>query len=158
MIASLRAGASFHCHKGVSIEPRSEHGFAYPNDEAGKPAKPRAPIVIPSAVLRAGARRHGFAGVAAGSASITGREIKSTQTTLLAVSAVSLLTRSRWIASVSSSDAAPLLHPPLYAIRSCRIALLGAARFTAIETNTIAHVANRPENRVAGSSITRAKI
>jgi hypothetical protein len=92
MIASLRAGASFHCHKGVSIEPGSEHGFAYPNDEAGKPAKPRAPIVIPSAVLRAGARRRGFAGVAAGSASITRREIKSTQTKLHAASAVSLLT------------------------------------------------------------------
>ena len=32
MIASLRAGAAFHCHKGVPIEPGSEHGFAYPTD------------------------------------------------------------------------------------------------------------------------------
>jgi hypothetical protein len=39
MIASLRAGASFHCHKGVPIEPGSEHGFAYPRDDAGKPHK-----------------------------------------------------------------------------------------------------------------------
>jgi len=32
MIASLRAGASFHCHKGVPLAPDSEHGFAYPQD------------------------------------------------------------------------------------------------------------------------------
>lgn len=32
MIASLRAGAAFYCHKGVPIEPGSEHGFAYPTD------------------------------------------------------------------------------------------------------------------------------
>lgn len=32
MIASLKAGASFYCHKGVPIEPDSEHGFAYPSD------------------------------------------------------------------------------------------------------------------------------
>lgn len=38
MIASLRAGASFHCHKGVPIAPGSEHGFAYPHD-ASKPNK-----------------------------------------------------------------------------------------------------------------------
>jgi hypothetical protein len=37
MIASLRAGASFYCHKGVPIAPDSEHGFAYPHDAAGKP-------------------------------------------------------------------------------------------------------------------------
>jgi hypothetical protein len=39
MIASLRAGASFHCHKGVPLAPGSEHGFAYPHDAAGKATK-----------------------------------------------------------------------------------------------------------------------
>jgi hypothetical protein len=39
MIASLRAGASFHCHKGVPIEPGSEHGFAYPQGADDKPNK-----------------------------------------------------------------------------------------------------------------------
>lgn len=39
MIADLRAGGAFYCHKGVPIEPGSEHGFAYPKDAAGKPAK-----------------------------------------------------------------------------------------------------------------------
>lgn len=34
MIASLRAGASFHCHKGVPIAPASEHGFAYPPEKS----------------------------------------------------------------------------------------------------------------------------
>lgn len=32
LIADLRAGAAFHCHKGVPIEPDAEHGFAYPKD------------------------------------------------------------------------------------------------------------------------------
>jgi hypothetical protein len=36
MIASLRAGASFHCHKGVPLAPGSEHGFAYLQDADGK--------------------------------------------------------------------------------------------------------------------------
>lgn len=36
-IASLRAGAAFHCHKGVPLAPRSEHGFAYPHKADGKP-------------------------------------------------------------------------------------------------------------------------
>jgi len=35
MIASLRAGASFHCHKGVPIVPDSEHGFAFPHRPDG---------------------------------------------------------------------------------------------------------------------------
>jgi len=39
MIAALRAGAAFHCHKGVPIAPGSEHGFAYPLDADGKHAK-----------------------------------------------------------------------------------------------------------------------
>lgn len=39
MIASLRAGAAFHCHKGVPLKPDSEHGFAYPHDADGKPEK-----------------------------------------------------------------------------------------------------------------------
>lgn len=30
MIANLREGAQFYCHKGVPITPSSEHGFAYP--------------------------------------------------------------------------------------------------------------------------------
>ena len=34
LIANLRAGAVFHCHKGVPIAPRSEHGFDYPKDRA----------------------------------------------------------------------------------------------------------------------------
>lgn len=37
LITSLRAGAAFHCHKGVPIEPGSEHGFAYPLDEINQP-------------------------------------------------------------------------------------------------------------------------
>lgn len=32
MIASLRQGAAFYCHKGVPIEPGAEHGFAYPKE------------------------------------------------------------------------------------------------------------------------------
>jgi len=36
LMASLKAGASFHCHKGVPIEPGSEHGFAYPLGPDGK--------------------------------------------------------------------------------------------------------------------------
>jgi hypothetical protein len=39
MIASLRAGASFHCHKGVPLAPDSEHGFAYPQDADGNANK-----------------------------------------------------------------------------------------------------------------------
>lgn len=39
MIASLRAGASFYCHKGVRLAPGSEHGFAYPHDATGKANK-----------------------------------------------------------------------------------------------------------------------
>lgn len=39
MIASLRAGASFHCHKGVPIDPESEHGFSYPHGADGIPNK-----------------------------------------------------------------------------------------------------------------------
>lgn len=30
-IASLKAGGSFYCHKGVPITPSEGHGFAYPN-------------------------------------------------------------------------------------------------------------------------------
>jgi hypothetical protein len=30
MVASLREGAQFYCHKGVPIDPRSVDGFAYP--------------------------------------------------------------------------------------------------------------------------------
>lgn len=30
LIASLKAGASFYCHKGVPIAPQSNHGFEYP--------------------------------------------------------------------------------------------------------------------------------
>lgn len=29
---SLRAGGGFYCHKGVVIDPASEHGFRYPAD------------------------------------------------------------------------------------------------------------------------------
>lgn len=34
LIASLRNGASFHCHKGVPIDPTDENGFAYPKNKA----------------------------------------------------------------------------------------------------------------------------
>lgn len=37
LIASLKAGASFYCHKGVPIEPGAEHGFAYPTKDDGTP-------------------------------------------------------------------------------------------------------------------------
>ncbi|HEX9648903.1 MAG TPA: hypothetical protein VGB88_15460 [Alphaproteobacteria bacterium] len=30
MMAKLKAGGPFYCHKGVPIEPDGEHGFAYP--------------------------------------------------------------------------------------------------------------------------------
>lgn len=30
LIAGLKEGASFYCHKGVPIEPDATHGFAYP--------------------------------------------------------------------------------------------------------------------------------
>jgi hypothetical protein len=32
LIAKLKAGGSFYCHKGVPIAPESEDGFAYPKD------------------------------------------------------------------------------------------------------------------------------
>jgi hypothetical protein len=32
MIAKLKAGGSFYCHKGVPIAPKSKDGFAYPSD------------------------------------------------------------------------------------------------------------------------------
>lgn len=44
LIASLRAGASFHCHKGVPIDPSSEDGFKYPHDKAGKPKRDKLRI------------------------------------------------------------------------------------------------------------------
>lgn len=31
-MASLKAGAAFHCHKGVPIDPTNANGFAYPED------------------------------------------------------------------------------------------------------------------------------
>lgn len=34
LIAKLRGGAHFYCHKGVPIEPGTEHGFAYPKERA----------------------------------------------------------------------------------------------------------------------------
>lgn len=34
LLASLNAGASFHCHKGVPIAPDSENGFDYPTNKA----------------------------------------------------------------------------------------------------------------------------
>lgn len=35
-MASLKAGGSFYCHKGVPINPRSENGFDYPLGPDGK--------------------------------------------------------------------------------------------------------------------------
>ena len=32
IIAGLKQGASFYCHKGVPISATSEHGFAYPSN------------------------------------------------------------------------------------------------------------------------------
>jgi hypothetical protein len=32
LIASLKAGGSFYCHKGVPIAPESKDGFAYPSE------------------------------------------------------------------------------------------------------------------------------
>ena len=32
LIGKLKAGASFHCHKGVPLDPGGEYGFAYPRD------------------------------------------------------------------------------------------------------------------------------
>lgn len=32
-MASLRAGASFYCHKGVPLKPMGEHGFDYSKDQ-----------------------------------------------------------------------------------------------------------------------------
>ena len=37
LLASLKAGSSFYCHKGVPQDPASADGFAYPRDRAGKP-------------------------------------------------------------------------------------------------------------------------
>ena len=50
LIGSLKAGASFYCHKGVPIEPDAEHGFAYPtktahSDIAGPSAPHKAPDI-----------------------------------------------------------------------------------------------------------------
>jgi hypothetical protein len=36
LIAKLRAGGTFHCHKGVPIAPESEDGFAYPKHKPEK--------------------------------------------------------------------------------------------------------------------------
>lgn len=36
LLAQLKAGSPFYCHKGVPIDPGSEHGFAYPLDRPGK--------------------------------------------------------------------------------------------------------------------------
>jgi hypothetical protein len=36
LIAKLRAGATFHCHKGVPLDPEGEDGFAYPKDRPEK--------------------------------------------------------------------------------------------------------------------------
>ena len=36
LIAKLRAGGAFHCHKGVPIAPKSEDGFAYPKHKPEK--------------------------------------------------------------------------------------------------------------------------
>lgn len=40
-IAALKAGGSFHCHKGVPIDPGHEHGFRYPVEEDGSPDQSR---------------------------------------------------------------------------------------------------------------------
>lgn len=37
LIASLKAGAGFYCHKGVPIDPGSQDGFAYPHGPDRKP-------------------------------------------------------------------------------------------------------------------------
>jgi hypothetical protein len=34
MIRQLRAGGTFHCHKGVPLDPAGENGFAYPKDKS----------------------------------------------------------------------------------------------------------------------------
>jgi hypothetical protein len=36
LIAQLRAGGTFHCHKGVPLDPKGEDGFAYPKDRPEK--------------------------------------------------------------------------------------------------------------------------
>jgi hypothetical protein len=36
LIAQLRSGAAFHCHKGVPLDPEGEDGFAYPKDRPEK--------------------------------------------------------------------------------------------------------------------------
>lgn len=33
----MKAGGQFYCHKGVPIDPRSEHGFLCPHDRNGRP-------------------------------------------------------------------------------------------------------------------------
>lgn len=37
LIASLKHGSGFYCHKGVPIDPGSEHGFKYPADRRQLP-------------------------------------------------------------------------------------------------------------------------
>ena len=36
LIAQLRAGGAFHCHKGVPLDPEGEDGFDYPKDRPEK--------------------------------------------------------------------------------------------------------------------------
>lgn len=38
LMNGLKAGASFNCHKGVPIDPASEHGFLYPHRN-GQPVR-----------------------------------------------------------------------------------------------------------------------
>ncbi len=33
-MAGMKGGAAFYCHKGVPLDPGSEHGFAYPSNPA----------------------------------------------------------------------------------------------------------------------------
>lgn len=41
LLAKLRAGSRFYCHKGVPIEPDAENGFAYPHKPDGTPNEKR---------------------------------------------------------------------------------------------------------------------
>ncbi len=34
LMAGLKGGASFYCHKGVPLDPGGKHGFAYPSNPA----------------------------------------------------------------------------------------------------------------------------
>jgi hypothetical protein len=36
LVAKLRAGGTFHCHKGVPLDPEGEDGFAYPKHKPEK--------------------------------------------------------------------------------------------------------------------------